>query len=273
MNLRAGAVAVAVALLLLAVPAGSQPRGPVGLDVLPSLLELSVRPGERVVRVVTLTNPGEEPVSVIARPSDWTMTEEGEIRFEEPGRQPLSCASWIAAEPSEVRVGARGEAKVTITVQSPHEFSGTRWAVLFFSIGETAGSVAGRAVTLVPRVGLTVYLTADGTEREQIDLSSSSAVLEADGKARLTAVFENGGNTAVRLKVTWQIRSLDGSIAWTYSAPVVSLPGRRRTAVAKMDRGLAPGRYRVTAMARWGSRKWKASDCELVVAPRPSAAI
>ena len=273
MNLRTGAVAVAVAFLLLAVPAGGRPRGPVGLDVLPSLLELSVRPGERVVRVVTLTNPGEEPVSVSARPSDWTMTEEGEIRFEEPGSLPLSCASWIVAEPRELRIDAARQARVTVTIQSPADFSGTRWAVLLFSLGETTGSVGGRAVTLAPRVGLTVYLTAEGTEREQIELSSSSAVLEGDGKARLTAVFENGGNTAVRLKVTWQIRGVDGSIAWTHSAQVVSLPGRRRTAVAKMDRALAPGSYRVIAMARWGSRKWKTSDCELVVAARQSAAI
>jgi len=271
MNLRAGAIAAAF--LLLPAWAPGRPRGPVGLDVLPSLLELSVPPGQRVQRVVTLTNPGAHAVSVTARPADWTMTDEGEIRFEEPGNEPLSCASWIAAEPRELRIDAAGQAKVTVTIQSPADFSGTRWAVLFFSLGETSGTVGGREVTLEPRVGLTVYLTAQGTEREQIELSASSAVLEADGKARLTAAFENGGNTAVRMKVTWQIRSPDGSIAWTYSAPVVSLPGRRRTAVAKMDRGLAPGSYRVTAMARWGARMWKASDCELVVAPRPSAAI
>jgi hypothetical protein len=255
--------------LLCAAQSASPPRGPSGLDVLPSLIEVTVRPGSLVERDVMLINPTAGPLTVSARVSDWQMSQAGEIRFAAPGTEPLSCGGWIRVEPARIVVAERGRATVRVTIASAADFSGTRWAAVLFSLPEVPAALDGRPVLLAGRVGLTLYVTAEGTEREAIELVGSSATATPRRKACLTANLENHGNTAVRLRMSWQIRASDGAIVATHETRAVSLPGARRAVVATIPDELAPGTYRVTVMARWGSKSWQASDCDLVVPEKP----
>ena len=244
-------------------------EGP-GLVIQPSLIEVERRPGERFERAVTLVNRGEEPLTVAARAADWAMSPEGEVRFLEPGGEPRSCARWIEVEPASLVVRPGEPAEVKVAVHFPAEASGTRWAVVFFALPETAAPVEGRGKTVTARVGLTVYATAEGTQREDLRLLETSASAEASG-ALLRAAFEDRGNTAVRFRLTWQIKSADGKFLRVYDTPsVVALPGSRRLVTERIEEELPPGSYVVTAMARWGARKWLARDCGLLIPPRPA---
>jgi hypothetical protein len=246
------------------------PKKPIALDVLPSLLELQAAPGETIERSVTLTNPGEDSLDVSAEAGDWTMSERGEIRFDAAGSNPRSCAGWIRVTPSAVRVPPKGQATVSVRVGAPADLDGTRWAVVFFRLPDALGFHEGRPADLVARVGLTVYVTGSGTERESLELSELTAA--GSPEILLRAAFDNGGNTAVRVKMTWQIRAASGSVVRTDAATVVCLPGSRREAVDRVP-DLPPGTYRVSGMARWGNRRWKVRECVLEVPARPATAV
>jgi hypothetical protein len=242
-------------------------EGP-GLVIQPSLIEVTRRPGERFERAVTLVNRGDEPLTVTARVADWTMSPEGEVRFLEPGGEPRSCARWIEVEPASLVVRPGQPAEVKVTVRFPADASGTRWAAVFFALPDTAATVEGRRPAAVARVGLTVYATAEGTQREDLRLLETSASADASG-ALLRAAFGDRGNTAVRFRLTWQIKSADGKFLRVYDVPsVVALPGSRRLVTERIEEELPPGSYVVTAMARWGARKWLARDCELLIQAR-----
>ncbi|MDQ6893197.1 MAG: hypothetical protein M3167_11040 [Acidobacteriota bacterium] len=260
----AGALFLAFSVELRALP-----KKPIGLDVLPSLLELQAAPGETIERSVTLTNPGEEALDVSAEAADWTMSEKGEIRFDVAGSNPRSCAGWIRVTPSAIRVPPMGQATVSVRVGAPVDLDGTRWAVVFFRLPDAAGYHEGRPADLVARVGLTVYVTGSGTEREWLDLTDLTAT--GAPEILLRASFDNGGNTAVRVKMTWQIRAASGSVVRTNAATVVCLPGSRREAVDRVP-DLPPGAYKVSGMARWGNRRWKVRECVLEVPAKPSKA-
>ncbi|HEY6050130.1 MAG TPA: hypothetical protein VIZ58_02710, partial [Thermoanaerobaculia bacterium] len=125
----------------------------------------------------------------------------------------------------------------------------------------------GRPADLVARVGLTVYVTGRGTERESLELSEVAGTGAPD--ILLRALFENSGNTAVRVKMTWQVRDASGTVVRTDAATVVCLPGVRREAVDRIP-SLPGGTYRVSGMARWGNRRWQVRECILEVPARPS---
>jgi hypothetical protein len=264
-------ILTAAVLVAACVSAGlpALPKKPIGLDVLPSLLDIQATPGETIERSVTLTNPGEDALEVSAEAADWTMSERGEIRFDALGSNPRSCAGWIRVTPSALRVPARGQATVSVRVGVSRDLDGTRWAVVFFRLPEASGFHDGRPADLVARVGLTVYVTGAGTERESLDLSEITAT--GAPEILLRAAFDNGGNTAVRVRMSWQIRAASGSIVRTDSATVVCLPGSRREALDRVP-DLPPGTYKVTGMARWGNRRWKVRECVLEVPAKPSTA-
>jgi P pilus assembly chaperone PapD len=254
--------------LAAAAPLPVDGEGP-SLVIQPSLIEVARRPGERFERAVTLVNRGDEPLTVTARVADWTMSPEGEVRFLEPGREPRSCAGWIEVEPASLVVRPGQPAEVKVTVRFPAQASGTRWAVVLFALPETAAPNAGRGPTVAARVGLTVYATAEGTQGEDLRLLETSASADGSG-ALLRAAFEDRGNTAVRFRLTWQIKSADGKFLRVYDVPsVVALPGSRRLVTEKIEGELPPGSYVVTAMARWGARKWLARDSDLLIPARP----
>jgi len=254
----------ALALWLLSGAAVIQaaPKKSIGLDVLPSLLELHASPGETIERSVTLTNPGEDALEVSAETADWSMTEQGDVSFLTPGTNPSGCATWILVAPSTIRVPARGQASVSVRIRAAAELEGTRWATVFFRLPEVQGFHEGSPADLVARVALTVYVTG-GSERESLELSEVAAAGSPDD-ARLRALFDNQGNTAVRVGMTWQIRSLTGSVVRTDAATVVCLPRSRREAAVRVT-GLPAGRYRVSGMARWGNHRWRVRECMLEV--------
>lgn len=261
------AVAVWTLLLCLgALPSPLRSGQPVALEIQPSLLELSPRPERGVDRTITLVNGSDEPLTVSASVGDWTMSATGEVSFLEPGRHPRSCASWIRVEPERQLVPPHGRAVARVTVRAPAGVSGTHWAVVFFSLPDTAATLEGRKTTVAARVGLTVYSTIEGTEQEDFDFREVNASADGSGKATLRALFENRGNTAVRIRLTWQIKSEDGKFVKAYGmSSVVALPGSQREASAEIEEQIPSGSYTVTAMARWGARRWAAKDVQLII--------
>lgn len=256
-------------LLACSAGAGAEPKKPIGLDVLPSLLELQAAPGEAVARSVTLTNPGDDALDVSAEAADWTMSDSGGIRFDAAGTNPRGCATWIRVTPSALRVPPKGQATVSVRIDAPLDLDGTRWAVVFFRLPNAPGFHEGRPADLVARVGLTVYVTGKGTERESLELSEIAGTGAPD--ILLRAAFENSGNTAVRVKMTWQVRDASGTVVRTDAATVVCLPGSRREAVDRIP-ALPAGTYKVSGMARWASRRWQVRECVLEVPAKPAGA-
>jgi len=158
---------------------------------------------------------------------------------------------------------------VSIRIIAPPEFEGTRWAVVFFRLPDAAGFHEGRPADLVARVGLTVYVTGSGTERESLELTELTAT--GAPEIILRAAFDNAGNTAVRVKMTWQIRAASGTVVRTDVATVVCLPGARREALVRVPE-LPPGTYKISGMARWGNRRWRVRECSLDVPARQTTA-
>lgn len=253
---------------------GSPAGGRVGLDVLPSLVEVTQKAGDRFEREVTLSNGGDASLTVSVEVGDWSMSESGDVRFADAATLPGSCAQWIQVEPARVVIPPRGRSTVNLSVRSPADAVGTHWGVVFFTLPETRSSDQGSPITYLPRVGLTVYVTAEGTEREDFRLADVTAAESSEAKGiRLAALLENEGNVAVRFHVTWQVKSADGKFVRSYEArSLVALPGTRREAILQVPDGIPAGSFTVTGMVRWGSKRWAAKNTQLTVRPAGSVA-
>jgi hypothetical protein len=190
----------------------------------------------------------------------------GRVSFLEPGRVPLSCAAWVRVEPEKQVVAAGGSATARVIVRAPEAAVGTHWSVVLFELPETAAQLEGRAATVVPRIGLTLYVTPAGSQREDFDLEEVTASATGREGATLRASFANRGNTVLRARLDWQVKSSDGKFVRSYRiSSVVALPGSRRESVVVTDEAIPPGDYLVTAMARWAERRWAARDVALSI--------
>src|SRR6266513_263621 len=96
---RATAVLVAAVAAVAALPAWA---GTAGLALEPGRQEIEVKPGaQKTVSFQIESPPSEEAVRgrLLLSLTDWDLSEDGSLTFQEPASQKMSAAPWITFTP------------------------------------------------------------------------------------------------------------------------------------------------------------------------------
>src|SRR5579875_1363895 len=124
-------VAVAAAgLLTLAAPAKAP--ADLGLNVIPTKIELATASGKTETIPVTVRNGGDSPVHVQASLTDFTTAANGQYVFLPPGKNPYSLATWMTVNPREFDIPPGQFQQVRVSLTVPEAKSGEYSTIVFF---------------------------------------------------------------------------------------------------------------------------------------------
>ena len=118
-NLSRYSVGVAFLAGWLGTPVGAATAG---LSLLPGRLEVEVKPGvQKTVSFQIESPPSEEPVQgrLLLNLTDWSLSEEGSMAFQDAGSGPMSAASWITFSPTAITISSGQRTQVRVTIDTP----------------------------------------------------------------------------------------------------------------------------------------------------------
>src|SRR5437016_4124563 len=89
-------------------------------------------PGERYGGHITISNPGSNAETVRLYQTDYQFESDGTSKFDAPGQNLRSNASWIALQATQVTVpaGTTMDVPYTIVVPTRDSLRGTYWSAI-----------------------------------------------------------------------------------------------------------------------------------------------
>lgn len=215
------------------------------LGLTPPRLALSAPPGEVAVATVTVLTTASTKQQIAAEVRDWAMNIDGELTYLPAGSTETSAASWLTLEADEFVLEAGGTREIRIEARIPEGAEGTHHAMVFFTVVPPPSDTPGVGVTTTTRIGLTVYVTVVGTERDGAELVD----LFRPDDTTLAVVVVNTGNTVMRLGGAIEIRDDVGDVRRVIPVPDVPvLRDSEREVRVDLPEDLGPGFYVVLAL-------------------------
>lgn len=228
-----------------------------GLEMQPQVLELLATPGVPTEGTLTLTNTGEQILSLHAEMEPWRSTN--------PEDQRIPISSWLEIQPNRLELPPHQSQSLHYVVTLPPGVTGERAAMAFFS-ENVAPQTEG--VGFRTRIGIPLYAVAQGTEQVELVLEGLSlatydtggeGVANAQRGIRTDVVIHNQGNVHVRPKGMVTLYTADTSteaippatITMQHGHPVYSKSHRVFSGFWKEGR-LTPGRYRAVCHIDYG---------------------
>jgi hypothetical protein len=246
-------------LALLALPARAQePQPPPAaapspsseIALAPSRFELPINPGEEQTVVVNVISsgggPGAKPIRLRASLGDWTMSPDGEMRFDKPGATPGSAAPWMLYSPAELTVTPGQTHPIRVTLSVPKDAPpGDHLAVLF--VEERPADIKQRTNTKQLmfhfRLAAVFYVMVP-----PFSLKGSLTGLRAEVTPRgleVTPSLRNEGNTHLRPVQSFQVVDGSGKVVLEQQ-PSESFPVLGGTATSRplvLSQQPTPGEY------------------------------
>jgi len=217
-------------------------------QAMPVKYNLTVRPGESVVRDVMVNNLGNGPVVVRVRYSDWTLSDEGLLSLAPPGSTPGSLSGCVRFEPRDFSLQPGESGRVQVILTLPAEGPATRWGVLLSEVIPASTPRTGLGPRAVAELGTTLYLSS--VPASQIHPRLSRMDVSPVGQDSLMVSFRihNDGDRHLYVGSEIAIRDSLGSAVMTGNVGTgVVLPGRSRVFAWTCAAGLPPGGYTVAA--------------------------
>lgn len=180
-------------------------------------MELTIPRGATVTEVVSLIASNGTAEDLTVSKGDWTQDTNGKVSFLPPGSGTYSSAPWVTLSGDSVSVPADGEASYRFTVSVPDnsKLNGTYRAVVFFETRPSAPAASGSTLRMRQRLGLILYVTVAGTQKNGSKLSD----MYVDGST-IHAIVSNVGNTLMRYTGSIEVRNVSGD-----TVDRVRLPG------------------------------------------------
>jgi hypothetical protein len=100
-------------------PAGAATAG---LSLLPGRLEVEVKPGvQKTVSFQIESPPSDQLVQgrLLLSLTDWSLSEDGSMAFQDAGSSPMSAASWITFSPTAISISSGQRSQVRVTIETP----------------------------------------------------------------------------------------------------------------------------------------------------------
>ena len=210
-----------------------------GIGVEPTVTEISIPPGGKAKGIFTVVNDGDESVQVVVQPENWLRKKEA-----------MDVGSWLEVKPEEFQLGPKGTKTVKYKVRVPKETEGELMSMVFFA----TTAPAGRAVNIMTRFGVALYVMVKGTEVLGGEVSELK-VKKDGGKIHFMAFVENRGNVHFRPRGKVIIEDRKGEkldeVEIQYGWPV--FPGDKHLYDGYWEpEEILPGSYRAIAIFNYG---------------------
>ena len=200
--------AAAVLVVALCLPAWA---GTAGLALQPGRLEIEVKPGaQKTVSFEIESPPSDEAVRgrLLLSLTDWDLSEDGALTFQEPASQKMSAAPWITFTPAAISI-ASGEkylARVTVDVPAGTQPGVYRAGIFVQERPSAAPPKPGDHNILFRFRYMEVLYVIVGPVAARPSLVDAG--LEPIGpKLQIVCKMKNEGSGFVRPYITWTLRS------------------------------------------------------------------
>ena len=186
----------------------------------PPRLTLVGSPGETVTETVTLITNSSERLQIGSEIDDWALDLAGDITFLPANSLAYSAADWIGLESTDffLEPDSSRELRISVTIP-PDAEGGTYHSLVFFRVVPPESALAGVGVVTTTRIGLTLYITVAGTERNSAEVVD---FFQPDD-ASLTLAVANTGNTLMRLGGNVELRDESGEVRHNVAVPDVAV--------------------------------------------------
>lgn len=219
---------IAIKILALTILTGTiyTPAQNSGISISPPRIEVVVPAGtEKTVGITvdyTSDNPQEKlPIArIVARLEDWTVDEQGELRFAPVGTLSRSAKPFITYSPAEFALDGAGRQVVRLTFAIPAETPAGDYLIACYFEGRDNPPPPGSGVTAQIYVRFRyyslIYVKVPGLSHSGELTALNMKVV--NGKPVIIPKMENSGNSVVRPKHLIEIR--DASDKIVFSSPL-----------------------------------------------------
>lgn len=169
-------------------------------------IERNCRPGDRRQASIIVENTSTEAVDVKVYQNDYVFYADGTVSYLPPGDLPRSNSRWIGFTPSIVRIPAREQTQISITIEVPErlELEGTYWSLLLIEPipdEEDDERDESEEYTLnlkeIVRYGIQVVTTVGTASSPVLAFRNPALYAGVDGRV-LEADLENVGEAWIR---------------------------------------------------------------------------
>lgn len=204
-----------------------------GVLVSPTQLGLTGKPGQTVSGVLYVSSSQAQKNRITVALGEFHRDEEGKVIGSETTHA-RSARTWLDLDRTDFVSLESGRTEVTVSARIPENASGSYWALVYLQAEPAArdpkrGSLMFR---VVPRVGIPVIVTVEGTTKPQLKIVETRAVRVADG-VEVYSTLENSGNTAVLVSGAFSLErpgtnpAESQELASGTAGPLTSLPGTK----------------------------------------------
>jgi hypothetical protein len=227
------------------------------LGLAPAQVVKSFKPGVPFQFELATVNNGDSPVEMSVQITDFWYNENNEKVFSAPGTSPHSAANWIQFVPEHFQVGIHGTQNMKAIVTPPLDATGGYYAVLFvqskplLSFDQTK---EGKAVFTNMRLGCLVLLTAENTEKLNVELNNAKVTPPTATKG-LEVTFDIGNRGNTHVFILPRIAILDSNhklVAKAESTPKRFLPGQQDSMHVDWAGNLPAGAYAAVLTVSYG---------------------
>jgi hypothetical protein len=222
-----------------------------GLALLPGRLEVEVKPGvQKTVSFQIESPPSDEPVQgrLLLNLTDWSLSEEGSMGFQDAGSGPMSAASWITFSPTAISISSGQRSLVRVTIDTPADLKpGVYRAGIFVQERPPAAAPQKGDHNILFRFRymevLYVIVQPAAADPHLVD-----AGLQAAGKGfDLIYKMTNDGSAFVRPFLSFNLKDAAGKVVREEKAheTTILLPGAKLAERIPLD-GVPPGKYQLS---------------------------
>lgn len=240
------------------------------VGVAPITAEADVQPGSTYTASIRVQNeassdpgaPPSSPVRIKVYAVDWTLTPDGTPQFAAAGTLPGSCAKWVEINPAEFDLQPGQIQEVRYTLMVPPDARGTYHTILMFEAGGQPVKLRGGGMTVIGRVGSTLYITVGPHHRSGHIVGfratatgvSLSVANEGDDHLRLTGgiMVKDSAGKLVREE------KLSGAV-------VLPHHDNRRQLKLSWATPLPAGEYTVTAIVDYGGEELLGAETHITI--------
>ena len=219
-----------VGLFLFSILAVSPAHGR-GLLVSPTQLGLVGKAGQTTTGTIYVSSSREEKNQVSVTIADFMRDESGAV-VDAKGHS-RSCMSWLDVDRASLESPEAGRVEVTVSARIPKEATGSYWAIVYLSSTPPPRSqTAPMSMRVVPRIGIPVVVTVEGTAKPKMKVIETKATHTDDG-VDIYSILENTGNSASLVSGAFALERSTAKPAEPEEitskdvGPYTSLPGTR----------------------------------------------